>query len=82
MANGGQLAVRGFLVQTLIALLDALDEERTWTTVTLEPNIDSEKVDILWEFRDGRKAVQVKSSHNPFNKSDVERWASDLESWR
>jgi len=82
MTNGGQLAVRGFLVQTLIALLDALDEERTWTTVTLEPNIDSEKVDILWEFSDGRKAVQVKSSQNPFNKSDVERWASELESWR
>ena len=46
--NGGQPAIRGYLAQTLIALLEALDAKRPWTSVTLEPNVASEKVDILW----------------------------------
>ena len=80
--SGGQVAIRGYLIQTLIGLLDALDDARPWLSVTLEPNIDSEKVDILWRFPDGRKAVQVKSSKNPFTKSDIEQWAAELEAWR
>lgn len=68
MTHGGQPAIRGYLVQTLIGLLELLDGKRPWTSVTLEPNVDSEKVDILWEFPDSTKAVQVKSSQNPFSK--------------
>ena len=61
--SGGQSAIRGFLVQTLIALLEALKDKPPWTSVTLEPNLTSDKVDILWAYRDGsKKAVQVKSS--------------------
>ena len=82
MPNGGQTAIRGYLVQTLIALLDALDDERPWTSVTLEPNVDSDKVDILWRYRDGTKAVQVKSSQNPFRKTNIQSWARDLEAWK
>jgi len=78
--SGGQPAIRGFLVQTLIALLDALKDKAPWTSVTLEPNLTSDKVDILWAYRDGsRKAVQVKSSQNPFRKAEVEQWAADLQ---
>ena len=79
MGNGGQAAIRGYLVQTLIALLDALDDERAWLSVTLEPNVESEKVDILWESPESAKAVQVKSSQNPFGKADVQRWADRAE---
>jgi hypothetical protein len=82
VANGGQTAIRGYLIQTLIALLDALEDGREWQSVTLEPNVDSDKVDILWKYSDGTKAVQVKSSVNPFSKGDIERWAMELESWR
>lgn len=83
MAGGGAIAIRGFLVQTLIGLLEALEDEATWTSVTLEPDVDSEKVDILWMFPGRRsKAVQVKSSQNPFNKGDVTRWAEELAAWR
>jgi hypothetical protein len=58
--SGGDVALRGFLVQTLIALLEALNDDPPWTNVTLEPKLDSEKVDILWAYRDGTtKAVQV-----------------------
>ena len=80
--GGGQPAIRGYLVQTLIALLEAVDDQRQWTSVTLEPNVDSEKVDILWQYPDRTKAVQVKSSQNPFRKSDIERWATELAAWR
>jgi hypothetical protein len=79
---GGQTAIRGYPVQTLIGLLEALDDRRAWVSVTLEPSVDSEKVDILWEYGNGKKkAVQVKSSQNPFSKSDVEHWARKLEKW-
>lgn len=80
---GGPVAIRGFLVQTLIGLLEALDDKRAWNSVTLEPDVDSEKVDILWEYPDGtKKAVQVKSSQNPFVETKVETWAADLEAWQ
>jgi hypothetical protein len=80
MMSGGDVALRGFLVQTLIALLEALKDDPPWTSVTLEPNLESEKVDILWVYQDGtKKALQVKSSKNPFSKKDVEQWAADLQ---
>jgi hypothetical protein len=69
--NGGQPAIRGYLIQTLTALLEALDDQQPWTSVTLEPNLESHKVDILWQYPDRTKAVQVKSSQNPFAEADV-----------
>ena len=69
--TGGQAAIRGYLVQTLIALLDALDDKKSWQSVTLEPNIESDKVDILLKNSAVAKAVQVKSSQNPFSRGDV-----------
>ena len=82
MSGGGQAAIRGYLIQTLIALLDALDDEMPWTSVTIEPNIKSDKVDILWWGEANSRAVQVKSSRNPFSKADIERWARELGSWK
>jgi hypothetical protein len=55
---GGQVAIRGYLVQTLIALLDALDDDRPWDSVTLEPKVTSDKVDILWRYQDSTTAVR------------------------
>jgi hypothetical protein len=67
----GQAGMRGYLVQTIVCLLDAL-EELNWSTVTLEPNEASEKVDILWRYADGRtKAVQVKSSRKQIREGQV-----------
>jgi hypothetical protein len=83
MMSGGDVALRGFLVQTLIALLEALKDDPPWTSVTLEPNLDSEKVDILWVYQDGtKKAVQVKSSKNPFSPTQVKQWAGELQKAR
>jgi len=68
------------LIQTLIALLDALAKDRPWEYVRLEPaDPDLEKIDLLWEQATGTRAVQVKSSQNQIGKADAERWAGELE---
>ncbi|MGI8980361.1 MAG: hypothetical protein ACR2FY_14130 [Pirellulaceae bacterium] len=75
---GGQEGSRGYLVQTAIALLESLDDP-DWESVTLEPDHASEKVDVLWVHKTGRKAIQVKSSANQIGKADAEAWADDLQ---
>ncbi len=78
--SGGQPSIRGYLIQTLIALLDALAKDRPWEYVRLEPaDPELEKIDLLWEQATGTRAVQVKSSQNQIGKADAERWAGELE---
>jgi len=74
----GSDSIRGYLVQTMVLILDALQDEKPWSEVSLEPNHESEKVDIKWIFSNHTKVVQVKSSINIFSKSAVEKWCSDL----
>lgn len=77
--NGGQVATRGFLVQTLIALLDTLNSLDKIKTLRLEPSTDDDKTDFVLEYNDGRKkAVQVKSSQNQIGLPAVKKWASKL----
>ena len=76
---GGREAIRGFAVQTLICLLDSLEVGDDWIAVTIEPDTDNDKVDLLWEYgRKKKRAVQVKSSKNPIGRSDVIRWCQAL----
>ena len=76
---GGREAIRGFSIQTLVVVLDALAPGNAhWTAVTLEPDSGNDKVDILWEFPGRSRAQQVKSSQNQISKSAVEEWANDL----
>ncbi len=74
---GGQDGNRGYLIQAVVALLSSLDDS-TWQSIALEPDISSDKVDILWTAPSQTKATQVKSSINQINKPDAIRWASDL----
>lgn len=77
--NGGQIATRGFLLQTLIALLDILDSPDQVKTLRLEPATDDDKTDFVVEYRDGRKkAVQVKSSQNQIGLPAAKAWARKL----
>ena len=76
--NDRRVAIRGYLVQTLITLLDAL-RDTTWVSVTLETDHVLEKIDIFWQYEDRTKAVQVKSSETPFKDADVKGWARGLE---
>lgn len=73
----GSYAIKGYLVQSLVSLLDSFKLD--WETVSVEPNNESEKVDIRWIYKNKKKKfVQVKSSINTFTFSSAERWANDL----
>lgn len=77
----GNAGIRGYIVQTIISVLDALSDDATWSSVTLEPTDESEKVDIRWRYPDGTmKAVQVKSSQNTISKRAVTKWCRELKS--
>ncbi|WP_171475689.1 hypothetical protein [Frigoriglobus tundricola] len=76
---GGQAGSRGYLVQALASVLDALTDDHDWTAITLEPNLGSDKVDILWQYPNRRKVVQVKSSQNQIGVTAVKAWAEELE---
>jgi len=79
ITSGGQAGMRGYLVQTLIALLEALTYEVTFTSIVLEPNNLSEKFDIIINYKDKIEAIQVKSTRGQFSFADVEKWANELE---
>lgn len=77
--NGGQVATRGFLLQTLIALLDVLLNMDQIESLRLEPATNEDKTDFVIEYKDGRKkAVQVKSSKNQIGLASVKTWARNL----
>jgi len=73
----GRDSLRGYLLQTMVSLLKALDD-KNWEAISLEPLHESEKVDIKWRYHDQVKVVQVKSSKNPFSKREIESWCSEL----
>lgn len=75
----GQYAIKGYLLQSLVALLDSFETD--WETICVEPNDESEKVDIKWTYNNNsKKAVQVKSSKNLITLSAAKKWATELES--
>jgi len=75
---GGRASLRGYLIQTIIAVLDSLEND-DWQSVCIEPEEEHEKVDIKWTFEDGSKSVyQVKSSQNPISLPAAKGWCSDL----
>lgn len=75
---GGQEGMRGYLIQTIIAVLESLDKN-DWKSVCIEPTDEEQKVDIKWTYEDGTKSVyQVKSSKNPFTLPDAKIWAKEL----
>lgn len=76
---GGNAGIRGYLIQTIICVLDALEKDNEWTSVTLEPLDDSEKVDIKWKYpKDVVKVCQVKSSENVIRYSAAKKWCDEL----
>lgn len=77
---GGNAGIRGYIIQTIICVLDSLETDNNWTSVTLEPLDESEKVDIKWTYPDSRvKATQVKSSENIIGFSAAKKWCEELE---
>jgi len=76
----GSAGIRGYLLQTIITLIDALKSNGDWTSLGLEPNNTSEKVDIIWYYPlEHVKVTQVKSSQNQISLEQVKGWATELE---
>ena len=89
--DGGQVALKGFVVQSMAALLDALEDIRV-ETIEIEPDgaelsntnpspseVCYEKVDYCLYMTDGcTRAVQVKCSKNPISTTDTKKWADEL----
>ncbi|MFM2226369.1 MAG: hypothetical protein RJA07_2571 [Bacteroidota bacterium] len=77
---GGNAGIRGYIIQTIICVLDALETDNNWVSVTLEPLDESEKVDIKWTYPNNKiKATQVKSSENPIGLAAAKKWCEELE---
>ncbi len=75
----GNSSIRGYLLQTIITLLDAFEKDN-WVKLTLEPNILSDKVDIVWYLPNQQiRVTQVKSSQNQINLRLVKKWAEELQ---
>jgi hypothetical protein len=78
---GGNAGIRGYILQTIICVLDSLNADNSWISVTLEPFDESEKVDIRWKYpNDKVKFSQVKSSENIIRHSAAKKWCEELES--
>ena len=70
--------LKGYLIQTLIAVLDALNPASDWTAISIEPHDDSEKVDLKIKYLDRTKVVQIKSSKNTFKHWEIKEWCKAL----
>ena len=79
MANGGSIASRGLIFQAVAALIECLDPDSDWDQIKNEPNTKEDKVDIIL-YKNGKPeySIQVKSSINAFERSDVAKWLESL----
>ena len=78
MTNGGAIAQRGFIFQSIIAMIECLERD-DWDEIKMEPETDLDKVDFVLR-RNGEilSAIQVKSSINSFSDTAVKRWLEKL----
>ncbi|MGG3124106.1 hypothetical protein ABEP18_26315 [Priestia megaterium] len=75
---GGREGGRGYLYQSIATLLGSLSDDE-WKYVEVEVESDNDKIDIQWEYNDGKKTVvQVKSSQNNIPKGSMIKWLKDL----
>lgn len=79
---GGQHGMRGYLLQAIVTVIDSLSKNtKEWVSVSLEPSIDTEKVDVKWKFVDGtEKVAQIKSSQNTIHYWAAKKWILALRS--
>lgn len=80
--TGAPPSIRGYLVQTLVALLDIAQADPPFSEITLEPAHAEDQFDFVWRNANGTTAVQVKSTINEFSKGEVEKWADKLQAVR
>lgn len=73
----GKEGIRGYIVQTMIAILESLQGD--WKYIQVEPDTLNDKVDILWTANDSSENLyQVKSSITDFGKTEILNYLLDL----
>lgn len=78
MSNGGVNAQRGFIFQSVIAMIECLERD-DWNRVKIEPESENDKVDImLYKDDEILSAEQIKSSQFAFCYYDVKEWLEKL----
>lgn len=77
-SSGGRFTNRGIIIQTLVALLEIVNQKPPFDTVTLEPLEGDDQFDFVWTRGVEKHATQVKSSKNPFLPSMIEEWAEKM----
>lgn len=75
---GGPEAIRGYLIQTIMSLLESLKEDDGWINLELEPEDESEKVDIKFQYPEKKRVMQVKSSKNSIGLRQIKKWCKEL----
>ncbi|HEY9706074.1 MAG TPA: hypothetical protein V6C58_26800, partial [Allocoleopsis sp.] len=74
----GQSAIRGFTYQTIVSVVKSLTDAN-WEFVNVEPDSVNDKVDIIWERKNGEiNCQQVKSSINNFTKNEIINWLESM----
>lgn len=75
---GGRDSNRGYLLQTIIAVLTVL-ENQNCQSISIEPDDEDEKVDIKWyDEQQNLSVIQVKSSINNFEKTQALNYLAQL----
>ena len=78
MSNGGANAQRGFIFQSIIAMIECLERD-DWDVIKMEPETELDKVDfVLRKNGVDLTAIQVKSSKNRFGDKAVREWLEKL----
>lgn len=78
MSNRGRSAQSGFILLSIVALLESLERD-DWDEIKFEPNMTFDIVDFML-YKDGNIlcTIKVKASTNPFKISDVRTWLDKL----
>ena len=72
-------AQRGFIVQSIIAMIECLTDNN-WDEIKLEPETEKDKVDFkMYQDNKTLKAIQVKSSKNQFERFNVKKWYEEIQ---
>jgi hypothetical protein len=73
----GQEGIRGYIFQSIFAVLESLQTD--WDYICVEPNTENDKIDIIWTDKNSdEKVYQIKSSITDFSKADILSWLIDL----
>lgn len=70
---------RGYLVQTIIGVLELVRNDSDWESITIEPSHSEDQVDIFVSRNGSSTAIQVKSTVNSISLDKVKKWSQRLE---